>query len=170
MTFESAVQRQCDYLLRAARRLDERGYAVIVHRLNPESTQSNLPFGYFNGALEQYAKCWIKEHKCKSVLVHIWPHAGEELLKSMVDGKVFDRPFTFIANVPRALRCRGLVAALELMSSISTGRGSKRGAGIFHCSRMSDRFEFKGEGRNALEAMLRMLDMPQHRELLTKGK
>lgn len=169
MKFEETIQQQAEYMLRVARRIDERGYGVLVHRLNPDSASSPLP--YFDGAIGGLFKDWRKEFRRKAVLVHVWPVPDANLVLSRKDGRWQDRAFAFMLDVPRATRCRPLVAALELMSEIREKRdGGFKGVGMLQCTRLSDRFEFKGHNRNALVTVLRILEMPQYREALTREK
>lgn len=169
-TFTETVEHQCRQMLHAAKRLDERGYILHVWGVNYEDATGKLPFGTTTVLMKTLEAQWRAKHRRRCVIVHVWPgnmtpSEREDMHRT---GRVFDHPFTFKANVPRTRRLRIIVAALELMSALKTKRyGPTTGVGMLLRTELSDRFEFAGQGRGALTAVLRVLEMPDHRELLT---
>lgn len=171
MKFEQAVQRQCAHMIRLAQRIDERGYGVMVHGLNKSQSSSLWPYSYYVGGTNRFYDAWRTEFKRKTVLVHVWPKVNGDQLLTEIDGKWQEREFRFYLNVGRAVKLRPIIAALELMAETRKGRfGATRGGGILSCTQLSDRFEFTGSGRAALTTVLRVLEMPHHREILTEVK
>jgi hypothetical protein len=45
-TYTEALEIQCKLMLNIARRLDEKGYAVVVHQLNTDAAHNNFPYSY----------------------------------------------------------------------------------------------------------------------------
>ena len=186
-TYTEAVQLQCDIMLKVAKRLDERGYAVIVHWLNPDAKHEKHPYGLFLGALDRFAKDWAKHWSAgkaraevkRPVFINIWSQQ-----RSYVKGKgciipddarecLLERPFSFSCRLPWRDRYKSIHAALELMSvqhnttkNIVTGTGCLIGAFSEH----GDFVEYRGNKKEQLEILLRVLDMPHHREMLRGGK
>lgn len=169
-TFAEVIDLQCAHMARAAKRLDDKGYIVFVYNLNRFGESDAFPHRYFNGAMWEVFHQWRKANRRAVVSVRVVPSAKHvELIQK--DGKPFDHPFTFVANIPRARRCREIVAALELMATTQKGRsGPAKGVGMLRQTQLSDRFEFIGEDRAAFETLLRVLEMPHHKALLTRTK
>lgn len=166
-TFAELIDLQCAHMTRAAKRLDDKGYIVFVYNLNRYGENDAFPHRYFNGAMWEVFNQWCKANRRQVISVRVVP-APKHVELIQKDGKPFDHPFTFIANIPRAKRCREIVAALELMATTQKGRhGAANGVGILRRTELSDRFEFVGEDRAAFETLLRVLEMPHHRALLT---
>lgn len=170
-TFTETVEYQCRQMLHAAKRLDERGYIMHVWGVNRDDPTAAPPYGTTTALMQALTKEWCAKHRRRCVIVHVWPNSmppleWDDLWRT---GRVFDHPFRFVTNVPRTRRLRIIVAALELMSATTQGRGNPTmGTGMLLRTELSDRFEFAGEGRGALTAVIRVLEMPDHWALLTQ--
>lgn len=168
--FTTVVEAQCRHMMHMAQRLDERGYIVFVHKLNDWGDTDAFLYAYFDGGLKLFFRAWRKRERRAVVTVDVFPDPKDRKAIS-VDSKPFDHPFSFKVDVPRRLSCRGLVASLELMAATTKGRGGKvTGTGMLLRTELSDRFEFKGNDRGALTAVLHVLEMPHHRDILIGKK
>lgn len=168
-TVEDLVKQQTTHLLREARRIDEKGYAVFIHHLNSDGATSHL-YRYFSGAFDNFLDD-IRQHP---IIVHVWPDVTKlpDILRT---GRVFDYPLRFKCILPRIRRILPIVAAVELMGTTTTtarkDTGYKRriqGAGtLFEVRSCSSSSAVTGSSKDALLALLRVLDMPHHRAVLT---
>lgn len=169
MTFSETIETQCAHLRAIGKRIDERGYCVILHGANREGENPKLPHGMIAFAASRMVHQWAKSHRRKIAVVNVWV-TGKDKLAVDKGANPFDGGVFFTCNVPRSRHLRPLVAVLEMSSTTQKGRsGATTGVGFLRRTELHDRFEFKGEGREALESMLRVLEMPCHREMLTRG-
>jgi hypothetical protein len=183
-TFTEAVQLQTQIMLNVARRLDEKGYAVILYNLNRDGENERYLYNYLGGALPRLLDDWARykwgsgplAKRRRPVIVHIHPDPihWEAVLST---GKVMEHPFTFTCSIPNRVHYREIHATLELMSSKRKHRwrGEAQGTGVLvRVGKMrttekesaSDSLEYRGSTKDALEVLLRVLEMPQHRKIL----
>lgn len=170
MTLTETIETQCAYLRALAKRVDERGYCVILHGVNREGENPKLPHGLIAFSAHRMVRQWAKEGRRKIAVVQVWLQPKDKI---KVDKG--ENPFTcdivFDCSIPRSRHLRPLVAVLEMSSTTQKGRyGSTTGVGFLRGTELSDRFEFKGEGREALESLLRVLEMSCHRDMLLRWK
>lgn len=169
MSFSDTIETQCAHLRAIGKRIDERGYCVILHGVNREGENPKLPYGPMMYVTDRFVKKWAKASRRKIAVVNVWVHHKD---KGRVDGGMnpFDCNPVFECSVPRSRHLRPMVAVLEMSSTTQKGRrGTTTGVGFLQGTELSDRFEFRGDGRVALESLLRILDMPCHREMLLRG-
>lgn len=169
-TLTEVIETQCAHLRAIGKRIDERGYCVILHGVNREGENPKLPHGMVSFTANRMVRQWAKAGRRKVAVVNVWvsPHD-----KGRVNGGMnpFDCKLSFECTIPRSRHLRPLVAVLEMSSTAQSGRsGATTGVGFLHRTELSDRFEFKGEGREALEGVLRVLEMSCHREMLLRWK
>lgn len=175
-TFTEMLQVQCDQMLAVARRLDERGYAVVVHGLNADGADNRYLYKYFDGALAEYIECIGR--RCTGsrmpTIVHVHPTDPDRrkpdnpaALRAR-GGKLLDHSFNFMMQLPQTKRYKELVAALDFVCQKKEKRGSTeiKGVGILLATSVSDYIEYTGSGRAAFEILIRYLEMPQHRAIL----
>lgn len=170
MTFTETIEAQCAHLRALGKRIDERGYCVILHGVNREGENPKLPHGLFAFSANRLVRQWAKAGRRKIAVVNVWIQPRD---KSKVDkgANPFDCDLFFECTVPRSRHLRPLVAVLEMSSTTQKGRsGATTGVGFLRGTELSDRFEFKGEGKQALESLLRVLEMSCHREMLLRWK
>lgn len=168
MTFNETIETQCAHLRAVGKRIDERGYCVILHGVNREGENPKLPHGMMSFTVNRMVRQWAKagRRKVAVVNVHVYPQDKQKVDKGT---SPFDCRLTFECTVPRSRHLRPLVAVLEMASTTQRGRsGSTTGVGFLRSTELSDRFEFRGDGREALESVLRVLEMPCHREMLLR--
>ena len=169
MTLTETIETQCAHLRAIAKRVDERGYCVILHGVNREGENPKLPHGLLAFSSNRIVEQWAKAHRRKIAVVNVWLQHRD---KAKVDNGAnpFDCEFIFECTVPRSRHLRPLVAVLEMSSTTQKGRsGSTTGVGFLRGTELSDRFEFKGENKQALESLLRVLEMSCHRQMLLRG-
>lgn len=171
LTVTEIAQAQTDQVLAFAKQLDERGYALMVHRLNPEGRNHRNMYGPISGAI---AKLLVDTYK-GGVAVHLWPEAQSEA--SVIAGhmKLLDTSFMFTCRVPNRAGYRPLHAMLEMTATVLVPRHRKdgvdfpdrsMGAGPIRVTRKGDWSEILGQGRNELGLLIKIFDMPGHREIL----
>lgn len=173
--FTAALQAQANLMVSAGRSLDTRGYAVVVVGLNADATSDRFLFPYLSGGMTQFLKVFGPAAGLRRPpIIRVNPHCRtvQEREALTQSGKVFDGPFNFCLTIGKTRQFQPVLAALELFGSVRTGRYDKnpKGAGVFTVTRMSDYVEVAGSGKDALTALLRILEMPQHRECLLKRK
>ena len=144
------VQAQCDMILRETRRIDEQGYAILVHGSNPNGDNPTRPYGYMTGGFTQLLK---------SVL-------GVYCVKANVYVKK-DNEVSFKVTVPNRVRYRAVTAAFGLMSR-NWNQTNKQfeGSGVFECMPGSERNDYRGKNRAQLYLALKILDLPAHRQAM----
>ncbi len=175
--FTDILTKQTEMMLAIARRLDERGYAILVQRLNRDGEDNRYPYTYFLGALERYFS--DNGVRCGSripTLVSVFPSTNTgrplgdvEIADRRKLGKVLDQPFTFQVKLPTTKRYKPLVSCLTLISRTKQGRWNSKepeGTGPLLATKVSDYWEISGRDRSAFEILIRHFEMPQHREIL----
>jgi len=70
-SFTEAVTLQTTIMLNIAKRLDERGYAVMVHGLNREGENERYLYNYISSAVPRFC-AWLR----RSVAVTVTPVGG----------------------------------------------------------------------------------------------
>lgn len=177
-TFTEAVQLQTTIMLKIAKRLDEKGYAVMVHGLNRDGKNERYLYTYFSGATPRFLYNWAA-HKWgagplnkrrKPVIVHIHPSmASWELVAKT--GNVTGNPLAFSCSIPNRKHFKPIHASLDLMCKKYDRRTrSWGGNGVLEAEVGSDVIHYRGKDKDELELLLRVLDMPPHREILTGGR
>ena len=153
-TFEDATQSQCALMMNEARRVMERGYAIVYSGFNPNADKNDMPFGYFAGGFGAYIKQWNETHKHNYLTVNI--------------ARAVQPSFVASFRVPTTKRFAPLVVALDLVSVEINHRYRRDRGQAFTCMRMTDNYEYRMYDKASLKIALGILDMPQHREMLTK--
>jgi hypothetical protein len=154
-TFEQAMALQCAIMMTEARRIDMRGYAILRCGLNQDATNNQRIYSYLSGAFEQFLGDWDIANKKRHVLI---------FLRTPKDNTI-----NFHFRVPTVKSHRPLLAALEIMAmkvSRSESWTKPRGA-VLTVLAMSNQCQFRGFSADALKTVLNILDMPQHRAILT---
>jgi hypothetical protein len=155
-TFTTVVEKQCQRMLAAAKRLDERGYIVLVWCRNKDP-EGAAPYGIATIMLRETIKAWKQKYRRSPVVVNVQPLRQTVAdVEAIFAGHIFDASFRFEVTIQRATKLRAIVVALELLTGLLE-RTEKQGG-----------YVFSGEGRTAFEALLRVLEMPHHRELMTR--
>lgn len=178
-TFTGALQLQCDIILKIARRLDEKGYAVVAYKMNPDASHERHPYTYLLGALARFATDWgevVSKHRSRvtarrPIFVNVWPQewvgtARQDLEVVRRTGRVFDHPFTFRCMIPVRVRYREIHAALAVMTHKANAFGGQQVTDRLNSRKRSDTIEYMGSTRDQLEILLRVLEMPQHQKIL----
>lgn len=178
-TYTEALQKQCDLMLKIAKRLDEKGYAVLFHKLNPVAAHEQHTYAYFLGAVTRFAGDW-SEFRSRGrsrrtvvhpVFLHVWPQEWCGTVRQDIElvrrtGKVFDHPFNFRCQIPVRVRYRSIHASLAVMTN-NVKRGERATTSDrLNVRPLSDTLEYVGDTKDQLEILLRILDMPQHRKIL----
>lgn len=160
-TLSDTLAPQLEQLTKLARMADERGFMIVLvgppdgwKRKYTTIVDKRL-FGYFSGGMSKF----LEEYKRLT---------GRRVLRIIVQEPDPTGAFSFNFDVPMLVRFKPLVAALDLFSRERKGRYAPMptGPGFLTCTRYSDRFEYLGHGKNALTAVVRVLEMPHHREIL----
>ncbi len=184
-TYTEALETQCKIMLNIARRLDEKGYAVIVHRLNTDAAHNGFAYTYLLGGLNKYLSEWADKDaegqsratRKRPIIVDIWPKVKEYDKAAMkwdeFDispwrlGKMLSTPFTFRCQIPERVRYKELHSSLQLMSAVVKGRNAYTTAqAALLAVRVSGCVEYKGDSKSQLQILLSVLEMPQHRKIL----
>lgn len=177
LTVTEIAQAQTDQVLAFAKQLDERGYALMVHRLNPEGHNHKNMYGPISGAI---AKLLVDTYK-GGVAVHLWPEAKSEASVIAGHTKLLDTSFMFTCRIPNRVGYRPLHAMLEMTATVtipakvsypadralaSVTPERTFGSGSIRVTRKGDWSEILGRGRNELGLLIKIFDMPGHREIL----
>lgn len=171
MTLSETIEVQCACLRAIAKRIDERGYCVILHGVNREGENPKLPHGLIAFSANRMVRQWAKAGRRKIAVVNVHITPQDKMQKVDEGANPFNCNLLFECTLPRSRHLRPLIAVMEMSSTMQNGRsGATTGVGFLHRTELSDRFEFKGEGREALEGLLRVLEMPCHREMLLRWK
>jgi hypothetical protein len=161
-TFTEAVQAQTTIMLNIAKRLDERGYAVIFH---DQKLETQLCHGIVTIANEVGGK-----RRRRPVIVEVrinWPARKTALKDGSWLTQPISVPFTFRCRVNSTKAYAPIHAALSMMCVERPRRWVQASDTIIEKYPMSTMVEYTGRGKNLLEIMIRVLDMPQHRAILT---
>ena len=163
--YADALRVQCEAMLTQAKRADERGYCVLVHGLNSGALDNGFLYGPFAGALLR----WLEERRSNAArrvaVVNVFPEAA-----AATTGKPFDGALSFSLELPKTRSWRPICSAIELMSAKRErveGVYQTRGTGVFVWKPMSSCHHYSGSGRTALETLLRILEIPHHRRIMT---
>jgi len=182
-TFTEALTKQTTIMLNLARRLDEKGYAVVVHFLNRDGSHENHPYGYLATSTDRFLSEWAdntsvgvpRATRKRPIIIHVIPTQQEWVSGQIIgydmtpwrNGKMLTTPFQFRCKIPDHVRYRPINSSLELMSSIKKGRhGGAMGNGVLSAVRVSGYVEYQGDTKTKLEILIRMLEMPEHRKIL----
>jgi hypothetical protein len=145
-------------MLNIAKRLDERGYAMVYH-------DHTLGTGFVHGLVTLASVVGAKRRRRPPIVEVYLNYAERDALK---DGRWLTQPI----NVPFNWKCRVVLikaygpihAALSLMC-VDARRYDTLGDNQIKKMKMSTMMEYSGEGRQTLELILRILEM--HRPILT---
>jgi hypothetical protein len=69
-----ALQAQFSIMMLQAKRLDERGYCVLVHGLNKDATNDSGLYNQFSGAMLSWFEQRRQAGARRAVVVHVWPN------------------------------------------------------------------------------------------------
>ena len=153
-----AAAAQVQLITRAAERAHVKGYFAVVHQLNPDARSDRHLYSYFAGALTRWARDWCVAHRRYCIVVDIFP--GRQ--------GVLDDTLIFKLKIPRRKPLQPIIVALQLMSKKKAKRWAPaEGTGTLIMVPFTDYMEFAGEGREALEVAIAVLDMAHHRAILT---
>jgi hypothetical protein len=166
---EAAVAIQCEWLMKQARRAAQHGYYLSITGLNKymEAAELQFPFSYIGGGMSQLIDAWNAENKTRILKVVVSPKDTELMLRG---------PLVFSCDIPKRAWSREIIAALQLISAFKkhipwkerTGPSpTYQGAGLLKVEERSDLYVVRGESSDALQGFLRILEMPQHKKLLT---
>lgn len=172
-TFTEAVEAQTKVMLAVAKMLDERGYGIILHKLNHDTKHDQYGYGYVIGGFERFFKEWGRHHDRTPILVHVWVQDGHQS-KVWEGGRVFDQPFIFKCTIPNRVRYKPIHATLGLASCRQgTRENGWRVTGVGALLAGNDSNDStcyaqrdSNNSRDALEILLRTFQMPDHRALL----
>lgn len=180
-TFVEAVASQCRLLTHASKRLDEAGYMVLVHGLNRDTLDGRFMYGHIAGGLESFGKMWARARGLTLVTVDVWPYK-DDYPAIRESGKPFDHGFSSTTTLRLVRRYKPIIAALEIVSArmeaidpeerrkrLKEAKRYRNGTGVLTMEAMPEEVKFYGSGRPALEVIMRILNMPDHRHLLTGG-
>lgn len=156
-TFTEVTKVQCDAMMGAAKRLDEKGYLLAFFnyydpRYHARQKNPKLPYDAINKVLWAMFQTWRKEHGRRVISILVWPDGGTDRTKM---AGPFDCDFLFEVVVPRTTRLRIITTALGF---------------ILPKQDKSSGFTFKGRGKVALQNVIKILDMPDHREMLVTNR
>jgi hypothetical protein len=160
-----ALQAQFSMMMLQAKRLDERGYCVLVHGLNKDASNDSGLYNQFSGAMLSWLEQRRQHGARRAVVVHVWPD-----LATFTPADPFV-DVTFNVTLPRRIAWRPLVSAIEIMSAkVVSDKGHRftRGNGVFAWEELSSFHKFSGHGRTALETLLRIFELPHNRRILTE--
>jgi hypothetical protein len=172
-TFTEALDAQVALMRDIAQRVDARGWGLIVHRLNMDGRTPSHLYKFLSGGLQQFIIDYSSEAGMRPVLVHVWPDKwmlGDwkalDKVPTTVEALALD--ITFTARFDNLKHFGPIFAALELMSAeqIDNKQTATKGAGPLVRLETPTYVEFRGRGKTALQVLVRVLDMPQHRKLL----
>ena len=162
-----ALEAQFAIMRVQAKRADERGYMVLVHGLNPDANDYGFLYAGFSMGLQKFFEARrARGSGRRIVVVNVYPAQA-----AAITGKPFDGPLHFSVELPRTRSWRSICATLALMSAKNVRNQSgwayeKRGTGVFTWTEKSGSHEYTGDGRTALETLLRILEIPQHRDAM----
>ena len=167
MGYADDLQTQILIMQGVARSLDERGYAMIMTRQNRNGANPKFLYSALGAGLREYLKDTGGIRKHRPVIIYVGLQRAYREVESPGD-MLNDSDMGFMIQMPVTKRYAALVSALELMSEVRQGRRARNytGNGVFRATRMASYTEFRGDGRTALEVLVRTLEMPQHRRLL----
>lgn len=180
-TFASMVAAQAQILMHASKRLDTHGYLVTIGGLNKDGKDNRFGFGYMIGGLHEMARAWAKAKNVETVIVNVWPD-DSDISAIREDGKPLDHGFHTNVVLRPVRRYKPIISSLELFSAkmealdpekrkrkLKTGVRYRSGTGVLTMTEQTDNVAFYGPGRAALETIMRVLNMPDHRHLLRGG-
>ena len=162
VSIADAVLIQCQHLQSMTQRIVERGYCVMVNKLNGKMSPRdvNYPFTFMLGAMSEMVDAWNAHYHTHILRVNIFPETPED----MRAGK-----FTFNTTIPRRVWSREMMSAILICSAYrkGTSRGTQyKGGGIFRVTERSNDFLLYGSDKDAFAALISILEMPQHRAAL----
>lgn len=140
-TNEELIKEQTDKMLKIARQLDERGWAILTTWSNVREPPKEAINYNFIAAFHNIIR---RNKPTNAVIIYLVPSASRSATG--------DRLFTFICTIPERVIYRSINAALELAQMESTRSG--------------DRVKYFGRTKDRLLILTQTLDMPQHRKIL----
>lgn len=168
-TLSSAMANVTALLTRMAAMADERGYYVAV--TSPGWDAGGWDALTMSGSLHKMMAEAIKEMVTQWTVARGGPRVRPPLqvwlrITDVADGKLRVGPASTIGvRIPTVHRYREVCAAFEL---IAGGKNTPSGR-LLDYQPGSAFNTYSGVGRDAVRAVLAILDMPQHRTILRKG-
>ena len=159
-TFEDAVQSQCALMMTEARRVMERGYAIMLTGFNRDADNNERMFGYLHGGFDEYLKQWNATHKHTYLLVTI----------AKAQPSAVESGFVASFRVPKIKKFQPMIVAFDLVSANSSRRHhtQRDRSKTFIYFDMTDNVEYRCYDKASLQIALNILNMPQHRMILVK--
>ena len=144
---------------------DERGFMIVLvgppesHRRKYSTIMDTRLFNFLSGGLHRFCDEYARL-------------TGRHIVRVVVTEPDPTGAFVFHFTIPSLVRFKPIVAALDLFSKERKGPHTRewKGTGFLECTKYSDRYEYLGRSRNALECVVRVLEMKHHREILLKSK
>jgi hypothetical protein len=164
-TYTEALETQCKIMLNIARRLDEKGYAVIVYFLDEDGKHENYGYTHLLVSLKSFLK---DRGRPRPTLIEVFPSGrGNPAMMEAARRDLKSADFSFRCVIPNRKKYQELHASLGLMSSTQKGRyGVRTGNGVLRAEKYQDSIRYQGSDKDALTVLLATLEMPQHRKIL----
>lgn len=161
-TYTEALETQCKTMLNIARRLDEKGYAVIVQgRANIHMVNAAASF-FYTFAKEQWGEGPLAQ-RIKPIFVHVYTKNPAQPKDTMT---------SVICMFPNRRHYKPIITSLMMFSRKRKHRskgGGVEGAGFIEAETDSNWVHFRATNNDCLsafEVIVRHLEMPQHRKIL----
>lgn len=164
-TFSEALEDQLAIMRAAAQSIEKRGYAVLVHNCYGPDMAEPFGFGYLNGGFSKFTYTWARTNRSRHLIIDVVYNRVRE--RPTRWREVFDKPFSFQLHIPNLKVYAPIFAVLELMAiQVKDNRGGKR----LHYDKATSYTSVRGEDKDQLDVLLKILNMPQHRAILTGSK